>query len=593
MKIRLLLILLLNMVVLCSCVDDAYDLSDIDTTARFQVHDFVVPMNIDGVTLKSVLDLKPTSKIKEINGEYALVEEGDFKSDAINVATFSTEVPRISPIEASLNLQIPDFGVKAKGGFNEQWVACYPLSNDVTSFTIESNNVPVQVVGIDKVEADANIGLDIDVYGLDNILKQVRFSGVKIQMIKGLTVSGLSINGESYSSGLYDTKTGILDLSSYQILTHNGHAKLDMHISGIDAGLADMKLKGTNLQFGSAIHLLPGGIVAVLAEDFKALKDIQSLPSVVGYKCEIGVSKINVETFTGTIKYDITGVNIDPVSLKDIPDLLNQPETDIKILNPQIYLELNNPVYEQYKLTASTGFALTALREKESPKKCSLDDGELIVIDAAFNSFVLSPEDPRENSHPDFKGAKHVGFKSLSDVVSGKGLPQTIKVDVVNPQIDEQHVEQFRLGSKINPVKGRYMLYAPLNLKEGSNIVYTDTISGWNDKDVDGITVEGLTINANVSSDVPLELVVKVYPMVIKDGKSVVDYSIEGSALLPASASDYPLEITLNGVIQHIDGILIKADLASKGQGKTLGPDMTLHLDKLRAKVTGYYDREL
>lgn len=30
-----------------SCVDNAYDLSDIDTTSRFNAKDLVIPMNID------------------------------------------------------------------------------------------------------------------------------------------------------------------------------------------------------------------------------------------------------------------------------------------------------------------------------------------------------------------------------------------------------------------------------------------------------------------------------------------------------------------------------------------------------------------
>ncbi len=35
---------------LTGCVDDKYDLSDIDTTTRIQVNDLVLPVNIDAVT---------------------------------------------------------------------------------------------------------------------------------------------------------------------------------------------------------------------------------------------------------------------------------------------------------------------------------------------------------------------------------------------------------------------------------------------------------------------------------------------------------------------------------------------------------------
>ena len=49
-----------------SCVDNAYDLSDIDTTARLQVKELVVPMNIDKATLDQVLDLDDDSEVKKI-----------------------------------------------------------------------------------------------------------------------------------------------------------------------------------------------------------------------------------------------------------------------------------------------------------------------------------------------------------------------------------------------------------------------------------------------------------------------------------------------------------------------------------------------
>ena len=45
------------------CVDDNYDLSDIDTTTRVEVKDLTIPVNIDAVTLSDILDLDDDSKI--------------------------------------------------------------------------------------------------------------------------------------------------------------------------------------------------------------------------------------------------------------------------------------------------------------------------------------------------------------------------------------------------------------------------------------------------------------------------------------------------------------------------------------------------
>ena len=56
-----------------SCVDNDYDLSDIDTTARLQVKELVVPMNIEEAILDQVLDLDDDSEVKKIE-----LEDGSF-----------------------------------------------------------------------------------------------------------------------------------------------------------------------------------------------------------------------------------------------------------------------------------------------------------------------------------------------------------------------------------------------------------------------------------------------------------------------------------------------------------------------------------
>ncbi|MBO4965229.1 MAG: hypothetical protein J6C81_03060 [Muribaculaceae bacterium] len=69
------------------CIDDAYDLSDIDTTSRVNVNGLVIPVNIDQITLDDIISFDENSKIKAvtIGGErfYALVENGEFNSEDI------------------------------------------------------------------------------------------------------------------------------------------------------------------------------------------------------------------------------------------------------------------------------------------------------------------------------------------------------------------------------------------------------------------------------------------------------------------------------------------------------------------------------
>ena len=48
-----------------SCKDDDYDLSDIDTTIKAEVKDLTLPINIDPVELGGLIELDPNGSLKE------------------------------------------------------------------------------------------------------------------------------------------------------------------------------------------------------------------------------------------------------------------------------------------------------------------------------------------------------------------------------------------------------------------------------------------------------------------------------------------------------------------------------------------------
>lgn len=52
------------LIALSACVDDGYDLSNIDTTSRFRVDELVIPMNLDVITLNSVIEIDEKAKFR-------------------------------------------------------------------------------------------------------------------------------------------------------------------------------------------------------------------------------------------------------------------------------------------------------------------------------------------------------------------------------------------------------------------------------------------------------------------------------------------------------------------------------------------------
>ena len=150
----------LSLLALSSCMDDAYDLSDIDTTARLQVKELTVPLNLDHITLEQIINLDESSEIvkeTDANGNliYAIKKEGTFKSDPINVAQFTTSKPSINPSITTLYISedfrlLPDY---VPGGIT----AYYPITSDRTEFSTQANNIDKSIKDISKVGVETQI----------------------------------------------------------------------------------------------------------------------------------------------------------------------------------------------------------------------------------------------------------------------------------------------------------------------------------------------------------------------------------------------------------------------------------------------------
>ena len=75
---------------LTGCIDNGYDLTDIDTTSEIKVNDLTLPVNLAPVTLSDIIAVgeNEDDKVKEvtINGKtfYAVEETGSFSSDPLH-----------------------------------------------------------------------------------------------------------------------------------------------------------------------------------------------------------------------------------------------------------------------------------------------------------------------------------------------------------------------------------------------------------------------------------------------------------------------------------------------------------------------------
>ena len=63
--------------------------------------------------------------------------------------------------------------------------------------------------------------------------------------------------------------------------------------------------------------------------------------------------------------------------------------------------------------------------------------------------------------------------------------------------------------------------------------------------------------------------------------------------MVPAKSNGKNIDLTVNAVINKIDGMLIRAKVTNKGSNTVLTPEMKLDVKNFRAKASGYYEEEL
>ena len=610
----------LSAIVLSSCVDNDYDLSDIDTMARFKVKNLTVPLNIDAITLDQVMDLDEDSEIKEFENEagekfYAIKKDGTFDSDPIDVPTFTANKPNIAPSSNTLDLTpLADAASYGIGKLS----ARYDIAgkSDPTSFEAKSENVDKAIKSIKTlgVTTSFNIKISISGTGVSSIIPHVKYEDVTIQFPKGLTATA--------SKGNYVSSTGLLDLSEEPLVPNSkGEVSVTLTITSIDA-------KQENVTFTPASGSNEKGIFCFADEvQIKTgsvkIYDVNpaTLPDHITFTSTPVLQDIAVTTFTGDMEYDVEDFTIDPIDLTNVPDLINQPGTKLELEKPQLFLEINNPM-AKYNVYFESGFELTSeriVRENDTDVKKQ----KTYEIDAnnegkrtfgtkttdgspqkeEGNQFVLAPSTPDDFLKEEYPNPTLVPFSGLKRILlleeevdeeeaaeEGVGIPTTINVNVKEPKIPTQSVENFILGEKLDAIVGKYSFYAPLQLSENSQIAYTDTIDGWNDEDVENITIDSLTITFEATTEIPFETELTIYP-IDTTGEPIAGVETT-TATIDSKAQNQPIEVKMVGTIKHLDGLLIKAHVNNK-ESDTLGPDMKIYVNNSKATVTGHYDKEL
>lgn len=547
---------------LTGCIDSNYDLSDINTDASLSVNNLTLPVNIDRITLENILDLDSASKVKVVDNEYVFVSDGDFSSNDITIGQVRAEAPYIEPSKAMLPLM---------GSGATRTIKVPELSS---AFSFTNSSVSSSIVDITEAKVEFNLRLTFVMPTLAGRGAALTLSNITVNLPKGWI--------PAENAGTYNATLSTLSISGVQ--------GSDDHTVSVDVPIEKI-VASDNLHYTAANHSITLSDKFGIAEASIIVTgaSASSLPSQTAVTLDYMAGALTVTAFSGEINYEYSGLDVESISLTDLPSLLTQPGTNLKITNPQLYLKVENPLYA-YSLKGRTGLTLTSVWPLAGSTVHTLDQGSFIIGSKQYNPYCLSPLRPA-SYYKGYESAEYVPFTSLSDVLSGDGLPSQIDIRLNDAAIYTQPVKMLPLGKNLGKVEGNYTIFAPLALNAGSTIFYTHTETGWNDDDVDAITISHLTVTANVESDLPADIHIVAYPLG-KDGKIIPGTEIKGADISGITKGE-PIEISLMGEIKHLDGIEIQAIATSSTPGVVLSPKQSITLTDIRATVTGKYTKKL
>ncbi len=570
-------------VILTGCIDNDYDLSDIDTTSEVKVNNLTLPVKIDAITLNDIFDISEDSKIQTVtvNGKefYAVTQHGDINSQSIDIPSFIGYPSPIAETNATFELSIPETNKRVSLPSIE---FTYNLQNfKPQPITLTASGIDESVREIHILESKPmTFNVTLSETDLPDYI-DLRFDRLELEILKGLQLTSLA---PEYS---YDPVSGILTIKDLDC--PDKKATLSLTATGIDFTKTDPKVTDGSISYTGEVKLI-SGLLRTTVNPNEAGSSF-SPSQHVNFNVKTTIAPFEATHFTGKIGYRLTGNGLDiaPVTLNDIPDFLNQEGTDLKLANPQIYLNLNNPV-ANYNLYYQTGLELVSVRGDEKTPYAP-DGGRLIATEVRnpgpYN-FVLSPVNPANPLDQYASRLQHIPFSGLSDVLSGEGLPDRIEINLLNPGLPLQIVNRFELGKPIEGISGSYDFIAPVALKSGSTIIYGDSKDGWNDEDIDKIIISTLEIEADVTSTIPLDATLTAYPLMVGGSKIP---GVKASGYIPANANGEHIIIRMEGTIEHLDGITFEAVL-NPDSDDALAPSQTIRLENLRARISGSYTTE-
>ncbi|MGM9673851.1 MAG: hypothetical protein ACI3X9_00075, partial [Bacteroidaceae bacterium] len=386
-----------------SCIDNSYDLDDVDYTLGVETDLTLPTCSTDTIYLRNFMDLKEDGVIQFVwdadakDSVFCVKQSGEANVDPIDIAeirikkpaisSFNTTVPLKSLIEAQgqqakrirISIDTP-FGTQDVDFEQEFEYVLDPQDARYAISPATANGISADIIRIDRVGINTlKATLQIHIIGFPDYIQKIHFDDLTLTYPDGINVEECKFNNKGCNPkegipAAYEL-TPATDTEGMQI---SDGLLLELTFSGMEEGGAftfDPAKHSATFQGNFSLT----GTVRILTDEFAedklkaeleriASMDINQLNQIIQNKdltplvpAEINIKgsaemdkDIVLTTFSGSITHNVD--RIDPIKLDDLPDFLNDEEVVLDLDNPLLLLNVNSEVTEPIK----TGLTLTS-----------------------------------------------------------------------------------------------------------------------------------------------------------------------------------------------------------------------------------------
>lgn len=622
-----------------ACMDDRYDLDDVDMTIGTS-GDLTLPQSsIGDILLSSILDVTDDGIVQGVDGEYFLVEKGDADVPSIDINPIAISRPVLSDMDTHVDVDQNIFAsarttVVAKNVIDG---AGFPdLPNFTYTYTIKPEDnayyelpdnaigtVPKDIVSLEEVTFVDDTWLDVKMVASFEkgyeFVNRVHLDDIILTIPRGLHVKAASLghwimndDGLAQEDVIpaidIDNENGSIKLTAKgrSTLLGDGH---DMHIrlmfekavTGLDGIVfANHKilLKGKFEIDGTfRIESDEFDLDKLTPEQLNTVVANGSYDAICPHYIDISgassfANNIGVTSFSGKVQTSVT--DIAPIKLTELPDFLNDPEVVLDLINPVVYVEVDNPLPADVK----TGLALVS-NYADGTLPVRRESGE-IVLPANTRCVVRVAESFESLAMPE----KYHGLPVVDAPVADLGglltrLPETINVEVRDIIMDINAMSVPVTGSDKYKVTLDYMIYTPLEFGEGTKLIYQGVEEGLSEdlEDVNKLNTKAIEITAIAETNFPLDLKLSVDAQDINGNSLVGNVVTVDDVMINAhkgpekvSRQDIRLAInpmeghTMRELLENMDKFVYRA--VAEGDGRLL-ENAYLKLTDIRITLKG------